>query len=125
MDADDLLVSGEFRNSLMDLIRCANDEYLRLVRSDHERQPFSKIALAEREHYVRASLYAVLLEAFDVEGEKSMGGDFAEHLRSFVLPLGGMVRESLPDRAARKVVAAALASCVAASAEDARDLKLR
>lgn len=125
MNADDLIYSEDLRHRLMDIIKCANDEYRQLVKGDSENKSLSKADLQEHEYSVRRRLYSVLLDAFGVESESRVEDSFVEYVSSFSGPLGYLIEETGLDSEAKKVLAASLATCIAAAAEDARDVESR
>jgi hypothetical protein len=125
MNADDLIYSEDLRHRLMDIIKCANDEYLQLAKGDSEDRSLSKADLQEREYSVRRRLYSVLLDAFGVENESRVEDSFVEYVSSFSGTLGYLIEEAGLDSEAKKVLAASLATCIAAAAEDGRDVMSR
>jgi hypothetical protein len=125
MSIDDLIYSEDLRNCLMDIIKCANDEYQDQVKGANESGSISKDALYLYEQSLRKRLYSVLLGAFDIKNEWSAQDAFTDLVSSFLAPLRKLAQELELDTEAKKVVAATLATCVAAATEDTRNMKFR
>jgi hypothetical protein len=61
MLASDLIDSQDLRNRLMDVIKCANDEYWRLIKELPKDLPAPKDGLKDCEYLIRRDLYSILL----------------------------------------------------------------
>ena len=113
--------SVELRNRLMDIIRCANEEYKIEVANASEALPTSKGDLQDCEDSIRRRLYSVLLDALGAENESRAESDyFVKRVQSFIGPLGRLLGASRLNPEAKRIVANCLSTCIAAGAEEAR-----
>lgn len=124
MIVDPLIDSEDLRNRLMDVIKCANEEYQVLVQGGPT--ILSKEHLSACEDSVRIRLYSLFLDALGEQNDREVQDDyFIKRVRSFIGPLGRLIRAAELTSEARKTVAACLAMSIAAAAEDTRDMKHR
>ena len=125
MIASDLVDSLDLRNRLMDVIKCANDEYRRLIKELPKNLPAPKDGLSDCEYLIRRDLYSVLLDTFGLENELRVNNDFTKHVSSFAERLEPLIEALEINDEAKTAIAASLAVCVAAAVEDARDMSSR
>lgn len=125
MTASDFINSEDLRNRLMDVIKCGNDEYSCLIKDLPKDLPAPKDGLKDCEDILRRRLYSVFLDAFGLENEWRLDDDFTKRVSSFANRIAPLVGALEIDAEGKTAVAACLAVCVAAAAEDARDMRSR
>ena len=113
--------SVDLRNRLMDIIKCANEEYKIEVKNLSGDLPTSKGDLQDCEDSIRGRLYSILLDALGAENESRAESDhFVKRVQSFIGPLGRLLGASRLNPEAKRIVASCLSTCIAAGAEEAR-----
>jgi hypothetical protein len=116
----DSVDSDDLRNCLMDVVKCVNDEYESDVEAASAHGPLSKEGLRASEDLLRLSLYSVLLAAFEGERQWKMKDHFIERVGPAASHLASLIGALEMNADVKKTVAACLATCAAAAAENAR-----